>query len=154
MKRVIFNSTTIMHDGTVMIQLRKQMSDDGKEWENLDFHRITLPPGGDLDAALPSNDAHLKSMGFKDGLDALDVERCKAHIALAVSDSVPVSDSVAQARIETEKARRAEIDACRAAVGEANKIIEAQAEALELAEPILEAHAAALASEGSKIILA
>ena len=37
---------------------------------------------------------------------------------------------------------------------QANKIIEAQAEALELAEPILEAHAAALASEGSKIILA
>jgi len=130
MKRVIFNSTTIMHDGTVMIQLRKQMSDDGVLWEDLDYHRITLPPAGDLDAAIPLNDAHLKSMGFKDGINVLDVARCKAHIAVAVSDETPVSDSVAQARIATEKARQAEIEACRKVVEDANAMLAVSAAAL------------------------
>lgn len=133
MKRVIFNSTTIMQDGTVMIQLRKQFSDDGIAWENLDYHRITVAPAGDLDAAIPANDAALKSMGFKDGLDPADIARCKAHIALAVSTEIPLSDSASLARIETESKRQAEIEACRVAVSNANALT-AEKEALLKAE--------------------
>jgi hypothetical protein len=138
MKRVIFNSTTVMQDGTVMIQLRKQFSDDGITWENLDYHRITVAPAGDLDSVIPANNAALKSMGFKDGLDPADIARCKAHIALAVSTEIPLSDSAAVARVETESQRQAEIEACRKAVDDANALV-AEKELLLQAE--IAAHA-------------
>lgn len=125
MKRVIYQSVTIMQDGTVMLQFRKQVGDaDG--WEDQDYHRVTLPPAGDLDAAVVANNAHLKSMGFKDGLDPVEIERAKTHILLAASDTPALSDAMAQARIDKESERLAEIEQCRAAVNAANEKLNEQ----------------------------
>lgn len=84
MKRIILTDTHIRRDGTLFLQWQKQISDDGIEWDNLDYHRASVSPTDDIDAQIALVDEHVKSMGFKGGVDQADIAQVKAHVELAV----------------------------------------------------------------------
>ena len=109
MKRMVLTDTHIDPAGNLLLQWRKQFSDDGITWENLDFHRTLVEFGGDIDATLAAVDAHAKSMGITDGVDPKSVARIKAHATIAWSDTLPLTDAAVEARGAVESARQIEL---------------------------------------------
>lgn len=143
MKRMVLTDTHVRRDGTLFLQWQKQFSEDGKTWENLDFHRTSVPPLGDIDAQIAAVDAHVKSMGFESGVDAADIARAKAFANLSMSEKLPMSDDAVEARRATEAARAAEVAEALAAKQKAEEDL-AQA-AKDIAE--IQAHLAQKVAE-------
>ncbi len=69
MKRMILTDTHIDRDGNINLRWVQQMSDDGVQWVDLQVHRVSVQKYGDIDGQLAVVDAHVKSLGFENGVE-------------------------------------------------------------------------------------
>lgn len=111
-KRTVFQSATLLENGTVDIKLRKEVvDDDGRVWFS-EPHKRIVEPGSDLAEEIDVIGGHLRQMGFggvpeglSDTLSALKTEL--------------LSDATIKAKHDAEaERRRREKEAASAVVAE------------------------------------
>ena len=113
MKKLVLIDIHVRLDGSLHLQWMKQRSDDGKEWENISPHRTSVPNGGDIDAQINLVDKDIGRMGFPP-VDRADIDRAKAHAAIAWDNEAPMSKEAMVERLIVATAKDEEIAQLRA----------------------------------------
>lgn len=99
MRNVILNQITLCADGSVGVQLMKQIIDDG-EVIFQEPHRTVVDCFGDVEAQMAAVNAHLAKMGFP-AVSVEGVERIAALRTVQIASPV-VMEKMEEVRVERE----------------------------------------------------
>lgn len=112
-KKTIIDQIEITRDGTIQIRCALMVLEDGKEIGATQWHRMSIPPGADVDAQLALVDDHLSARGVGPSSDRLvkypAVDRARVSQLKAVRDIVHTPEVIEQ--YETAKKARADLEA-------------------------------------------
>lgn len=109
-KQTVIDQIEITRDGSVQIRMAKEVIDDDGSVLSQEWHRTSLPPGGDIDLQMATVNEHLTTGLNCAPVEASDIARVKSYLPIAWTPEV-LTRHAAKVEEQAEAIQKREGDA-------------------------------------------